>query len=169
MQLQYESNLRQEKIIKDKWRRHELQLERLALEKERLKKESSKTLPSSKLTDCTDADSSEQLKPECMITSTSSLVISAENFPVSSLSSSTEFLTSREEKDVMNDLRIQIRDLQMQVLSLNQSLEDSNRENTKLRNIISSLKQILRERLDIECDEDALMSAESEKLYEDNN
>lgn len=164
MQLQYESNLRQEKIIKDKWRRYELQQEKLALEKERLKKESSKPLLPCKLTDCTNSD---HLKPESMITSTSSLVISAENFPVSSLSSSTEFLTSREEKDVMNELRIQIRDLQMQVLSLNQSLEDSNRENTKLRKIISSLKQILRERLDMECDEDALLSTQTEKLLEE--
>lgn len=46
-----------------------------------------------------------------------------------------------------------VEDLQMQVLSLTQALEDSNRENTHLRNIVIRFKEVLHEKFGLTQDE----------------
>lgn len=74
----------------------------------------------------------------------SSLVISAENFSVSSTSSSSDCTASRDEKSVLKDLEGQVSELQMQVLSLSQDLEDSNRENSRLRKALDNVRQFIR-------------------------
>ena len=80
---------------------------------------------------------------ECL--QSSSLVISAENFSVSSTSSSSDCVASRDEKSVnIKDLEGQVRDLQMQVLSLSQDLEDSNRENSRLRKALDNVREFVK-------------------------
>ncbi|XP_031567013.1 nuclear receptor-binding factor 2-like [Actinia tenebrosa] len=170
IQLQYENSLRQEKVIKDKWQRYEVQQERLRLEKERrlkreLQEKRTEKSPKKLSSDLVDG----QKSCEKLDTSTCSLIISAENFSVSSLSSSTEFLTSKDDKDELLELRNQVRDLRIQQLSLTQALEDSNRENTKLKRTVSVLKEILKKELNMDFDEDELAGDIDEESREESN
>ncbi|XP_032222496.1 uncharacterized protein LOC5521543 isoform X2 [Nematostella vectensis] len=156
LQLQYEDHIRQEKVIKDKWKHYNLHQEQLKQQHENKLREIDKRVLVSAITskDTTPAQDCETCKDEGMTTSTCSLVISAENFSVSSLSSSTELFQTKESGDPQSNLNTQVRELQIQVLSLTQALEDANRENTKLKQTILHIKNVTKEKFDFDFDEE---------------
>lgn len=85
----------------------------------------------------------------------SSLVISAENFSVSSTSSLSDCgAASKDEKSTIQDLEGQVRDLQMQVLSLSQNLEDCNRENSRLKKALDNVFEFVKLKFGCELEDD---------------
>ena len=85
----------------------------------------------------------------------SSLVISAENFSVSSTSSLSDCgAAPKDEKSTIQDLEGQVRDLQMQVLSLSQNLEDCNRENSRLKKALDNVQEFVKLKFGCELEED---------------
>ena len=127
MQLQYEDHLKKQKLLRYK-------IERIA--KAKMKSE-----------DCVETKSTSE---ENNKQSSSEVLLEQE----SNDSSFDLALQSSEEMVVNADSHIQetivcepsIEDLQMQVLLLTQALEDSNRENTHLRNIVIRFKEVLHEK-----------------------
>lgn len=84
----------------------------------------------------------------------SSLVISVENFSVSSTSSISDCgAVSKDEKTTAQELEGQVRDLQMQVLTLSQNLEDCNRENRKLQKALNNVYDFVRMNFGCELDD----------------
>jgi hypothetical protein len=76
-----------------------------------------------------------------------------------SVQSSQGILADEPEKTVCQS---SIEDLQMQVLSLTQALEDSNRENNHLRNIVIRFKEVLHEKFGLTQDEIEAMLVNNE-------
>ena len=94
-------------------------------------------------------------KKETECSQSSSLVISAENFSVSSTSSLSDCgAVSKDEKSTIQDLEGQVRDLQMQVLSLSQNLEDCNRENSRLKKALDNVCEFVKIKFACELEED---------------
>ena len=91
---------------------------------------------------------------ECL--QSSSLVISAENFSVSSTSSSSDCAGSKDEKSAVKDLEGQVSDLQMQVLSLSQDLEDCNRENSRLKKALDNVREFVKFQFGYEIEDEIL-------------
>lgn len=147
LQLQMNNHCRQQRILKEKWKRCQIEQEKKKQEQakilqERQNQEVVRSEISSKLEEKTTESVDGKKNTEC--SQSSSLVISAENFSVSSTSSSSDCAASRDEKSVVKDLEGQVSELQMQVLSLSQDLEDSNRENSRLRKALDNLRQFIR-------------------------
>ena len=138
MKLQYTSHLRQQRVLKDKWKRYELQIKTNEERTQKLKEQEAE-----RELKCP----AHQLSPS----QASSLVISAENFSVSSISSCEE-----PAKDECDSAGAHIHELQMQVLSLNQALEDSNRENAKLKRTITKIKEFVEKTFGYMLDEEIL-------------
>lgn len=147
MQLQINSHCRQQRVLREKWKQCQIEQERRKQEQvkilqERQNQEAVQSEISSKLEEKTSNESVDgKNNTEC--SQSSSLVISAENFSVSSTSSSSDCAASRDEKSVVKDLEGQVSELQMQVLSLSQDLEDSNRENSRLRKALDNVRQLI--------------------------
>lgn len=147
LQLQMNNHCRQQRVLKEKWKRCQIEQEKKKQEQakilqERQNQEVVRSEISSKLEEKTTESVDGKKNTEC--SQSSSLVISAENFSVSSTSSSSDCAASRDEKSVVKDLEGQVSELQMQVLSLSQDLEDSNRENSRLRKALDNLRQFIR-------------------------
>ena len=112
---------------------------------------------------------------ECL--QSSSLVISAENFSVSSTSSCSDSASSKDEKSVIKELEGQVSDLQMQVLSLSQNLEDSNRENSRLKKALDNIRELVKFKFGYEIGDELFdfspvksqCAAESDMSNSDNN
>lgn len=146
MRLQHEAHQRQEKILNLKWRRSELQREKARKEREKkkveMKQKNEKRLCSEK--ENFFVKELEVIDNKKGSSSVSSLVISAENFSVaSSVSSLSETSAVKDDKTLVDDLPSQVNELKIQVLSLSQELEDSNRQNTKLKQTIQTLKEFI--------------------------
>lgn len=150
MQLQINSHCQQQRILKEKWKRCEIEQEKKKQEQARVIQES----PNHEMVK-SDIGLPAQVKPrnstelvdgkketECL--QSSSLVISAENFSVSSTSSSSDCAGSKDEKSAVKDLEGQVSDLQMQVLSLSQDLEDCNRENSRLKKALDNVREFVK-------------------------
>lgn len=136
MKLQYDNHLRQQRVLKEKWKRYEVQHEKLKEERaQKLKElESQGAQVENMFLAVTSGDVVDGKPVNC--SQTNSLVISAENFSVSSISSCSEGAA----KDEQESINSRIQELQMQILSLSEALEDANRENTKLKKTINSIK-----------------------------
>lgn len=150
LQLQLNNHCRQQRIVKEKWKN-------FAIEQ---KKEKQKQEQARLLQELQNRKKTEQELPlkasvknsldlvdgkkgtEC--SESSSLVISAENFSVSSTSSVSDCAASKDEKLSIQDLNGQVSDLQMQVLSLSQNLEDCNRENSRLKKALENVREFVR-------------------------
>ncbi len=124
MQLQYEDHLRKQKLL-------QFTIERIARAK--VKAENCVETKSMKTND--EQTDSEVLQQE---SNDSSLDLS--------LQSSEGVLLVDGEKQEKTVCESSVEDLQMQVLSLTQALEDSNRENNHLRNIVIRFKEVLHEK-----------------------
>lgn len=150
LQLQLNNHCRQQRIVKEKWKNFaiEQKKEKQKQEQARLlqelqnRKKTKQELPlkasSKNSLDLVDGKKG----TEC--SESSSLVISAENFSVSSTSSVSDCAASKDEKLSIQDLNGQVSDLQMQVLSLSQNLEDSNRENSRLKKALENVREFVR-------------------------
>ena len=142
MQLQYEDYLRKQKLLR-------CMIERMAHTKMKTENfvETKVTLETNnKLAN------SEVL---CQESNDSSLDLSESD----SVQSSQGILADEPEKTVCQS---SIEDLQMQVLSLTQALEDSNRENNHLRNIVIRFKEVLHEKFGLTQDEIEAMLVNNE-------
>ena len=150
LQLQLNNHCRQQRIVKEKWKNFaiEQKKEKQKQEQARLlqelqnRKKTKQELPL-KASVKNSLDLVDGKKgTEC--SESSSLVISAENFSVSSTSSVSDCAASKDEKLSIQDLNGQVSDLQMQVLSLSQNLEDSNRENSRLKKALENVREFVR-------------------------
>ena len=150
LQLQLNNHCRQQRILKEKWKNFaiEQKKEKQKQEQARLlqelqnRKKTKQELPL-KASVKNSLDLVDGKKgTEC--SESSSLVISAENFSVSSTSSVSDCAASKDEKLSIQDLNGQVSDLQMQVLSLSQNLEDSNRENSRLKKALENVREFVR-------------------------
>ena len=149
MQLQFENHCRQQKIVKDKWKRCKIQQEKVMQERaqmfhlqERQNQEFNEKEPAANVT-VNEKEDVEDNKRQTECSQSSSLVISAENFSVSSTSSSSDCNASKDKK-VIKELETQVNELQMQVLSLSQDLEDCNRENSRLKKALDTVHKFVR-------------------------
>lgn len=158
MQLQFNNHCRQQRILKEKWKRCEI-------EQEKRKQDQARMLQERQTQEIAEKDDSLKVKikssldlvdgkkgTECF--QSSSLVISAENFSVSSTSSSSDCVASKDEKSTIQDLEGQVRDLQMQVLSLSQNLEDCNRENSRLKKALDNVREFVKFQFGYELEDD---------------
>ncbi|CAB4004833.1 Hypothetical predicted protein [Paramuricea clavata] len=138
MQLQYEDYLRKQKLLR-------FMIERMAHTKMKTENfvETKVTLETNNK-----LDNSEVL---CQESNDSSLDLSVQ--------SSQGILADEPEKTVCQS---SVEDLQMQVLSLTQALEDSNRENNHLRNIVIRFKEVLHEKFGLTQDEIEAMLVNNE-------
>lgn len=150
LQLQLNNHCRQQRILKEKWKNFaiEQKKEKQKQEQARLlqelqnRKKTKQELPL-KASVKNSLDLVDGKKgTEC--SESSSLVISAENFSVSSTSSVSDCAASKDEKLSIQDLNGQVSDLQMQVLSLSQNLEDCNRENSRLKKALENVREFVR-------------------------
>lgn len=132
MQLQYEDHLRKQRLLQLTIER----IERAKMKAEICEKSKSTADANIKLTN------SEILAQE---SNHSSFELSLES------SQGITVEASEQEKTMCQTGSLE--DLQMQVLSLTQALEDSNRENTHLRNIVIRFKEVLLEKFDLTQDE----------------
>ncbi|KAL9983933.1 hypothetical protein ACROYT_G006182 [Oculina patagonica] len=161
LQLQVNNHCRQQRIIKEKWKRCEIEQEK------KKQQEQARVVQEKQNHEMVDADISprEDVKintelvdgkkgTEC--SQSSSLVISAENFSVSSTSSSSDCVGSKDEKSVIKDLEGQVSDLQMQVLSLSQNLEDCNRENSRLKKALDNVREFVKFKFGYEIEDEML-------------
>lgn len=150
LQLQLNNHCRQQRILKEKWKNCAIEQEKekqkqeqaRLLQEQQNRKKTEKELPF-KATVKNSLDLVDGKKgTEC--SESSSLVISAENFSVSSTSSASDCAASKDEKLTIQDLKGQVSDLQMQVLSLSQNLEDCNRENSRLKKALENVREFVR-------------------------
>lgn len=161
MQLQVNNHCRQQKILKEKWKRCEIEQEK------KKQQEQARVVQERQNHEMLEADISpkEEVKSntelvdgkkgtEC--SQSSSLVISAENFSVSSTSSSSDCAGSKDEKSAIKDLEGKITDLQMQVLSLSQNLEDCNRENSRLKKALDNVREFVKFKFGYEIEDEML-------------
>ena len=148
--MQLNNHCRQQRILKEKWKNcaieqkkeKEKQEQARSLQEQQNRKKPEKELPL-KATVNNSLDLVDGKKrTEC--SESSSLVISAENFSVSSTSSVSDCAASKDEKLTIQDLKGQVSDLQMQVLSLSQNLEDCNRENSRLKKALENVREFVR-------------------------
>lgn len=155
MQLQYQDHLRKQRILKSK-------IQRLG----QVEQQNLQDIVSPKDTsgEAVDGKDSEHKNIEV---STSEQSNSSGD---SSLSSSQGVLVQAEDAissqaDSGQSVGTSVDDLQMQVLSLTQALEDSNRENNHLRNIVLKFKEVLHIRLGFSEDEieDLLIDPETDE------
>ena len=137
MQLQYQDHLRKQRILKSK-------IQRLG----QVEQQNLQDIVSPKDTpgEAVDGKDSEHKNIEI---STSEQSNSSDD---SSLNTSQGVLVQAEDAissqaDSGQSVGTSVDDLQMQVLSLTQALEDSNRENNHLRNIVLKFKEVLHVRL----------------------
>lgn len=149
LQLQCNNHCRQQRILKEKWKQWELEQEQRKHEQPKILQERQNTdilekqnhlaVNANNRKDVIDGQKgTEQLQ-------SSSLVISAENFSVSSASSICECgAITKDEKSTVQELEGQVRDLQIQVLSLTQNLEDCNRENRRLKKDLENVCEFVR-------------------------
>ena len=163
LKLQHEAHLRQQKILKEKWRRYELQREKARKEREKkreeMEMESQKLKQTQSENETPGVEDIELVDSKKAISSVSSLVISAENFSVaSSVSSLSEASAAKDAKTPTQEIDSQVSELKIQILSLSQELENSNRENTKLKQTIQILKEFVKERHGVEVLESVLES-----------
>jgi len=148
--------------LKEKWKRCEIEQEKKKQEQARVIQES----PNNEMVK-SDIGLPAQVNPrnstelvdgkketECL--QSSSLVISAENFSVSSTSSSSDCAGSKDEKSAVKDLEGQVSDLQMQVLSLSQDLEDCNRENSRLKKALDNVREFVKFKFGYEIEDEML-------------
>lgn len=143
MRLQCEAHQRQEKILKIKWKSFELQKEKAR--KEREKKQLEMKLICSEKENIS-VEELEVFDGKKLTSPSASLVISAENFSVaSSVSSISETSATKDEKNLDSKFQSQVSELKIQVLSLSQELEDTNRQNAKLKQTIQTLKDFITE------------------------
>ena len=162
MQLQINNHCRQQRILTEKWKRCEI-------EQEKRKQEQARVIQERPNHEMVKSDIGEPAKvemknstelvdgkkeTECL--QSSSLVISAENFSVSSTSSSSDCAGSKDEKSAVKDLEGQVSDLQMQVLSLSQDLEDCNRENSRLKKALENVREFVKFQFGYEIEEEML-------------
>lgn len=161
MQLQVNNHCRQQRILKEKWKRCEIEQEK------RFKQEQARVLQERQNHEMVESDipakiemkTSTELvdgKKETECSQSSSLVISAENFSVSSTSSSSDCAGSKDEKSTAKDLEGQVSDLQMQVLSLSQDLEDCNRENSRLKKALDNVREFVKFKFGCELEDEML-------------
>ena len=146
MRLQHQAHQRQEKILKLRWKRSELQREKARKEREKKKVEmeqkNERLLCSEK--ENLSVEGLDVVDSKKGSSSVSSLVISAENISVtSSVSSVSEASAAKDDKIFVDDLQSQVNELKIQVLSLSQELEDSNRQNAKLKKTVQALKEFI--------------------------
>lgn len=150
MQLQVNNHCRQQRILKEKWKRCEIEQERRKQEQARviLERPNHEMVKSDigvpakvEMKNSTDLVDGKKVSESLQ---SSSLVISAENFSVSSTSSSSDCAGSKDEKSALKDLEGQVSDLQMQVLSLSQDLEDCNRENSRLKKALENVREFVK-------------------------
>ena len=142
MQLQYEDHLRKQKLL-------QFTIERIAHAKMK-----SENCVETKLMEMNDKqNNSEVLQKEN----------SNSSFELSSQSSQGMLVVDGHEQE-KNVCEPRLEDLQMQVLSLTQALEDSNRENNHLRQIVIRFKEVLHEKFNLTQDEieEMLVKNESE-------
>jgi len=158
LQLQFNNHCRQQRILKEKWKRCEIEQEKWKQEQTKKLQEKQnqeviekETPLKTKIKDSSDVTDG---KKGTEFSQSSSLVISAENFSVSSTSSLSDCATSKDEKSIIQDLEGQVRDLQMQVLSLSQNLEDCNRENSRLRKALDSVHEFVKLKFGCELEDD---------------
>lgn len=158
LQLQLNNHCRQERLLKEKWKRCEIEEEKKKQEQAKLlhERQTQETSENGKLLTGkikSNAGLFDGKKvTECL--QSSSLVISAENFSVSSTSSLSDCgAPSKDEKTTINDLEGQVRDLQMQVLSLSQNLEDCNRENSRLKRALDNVREFVKSKFGYELDD----------------
>ena len=131
MQLQYEDHLRKQKLL-------QFTIERIAHAKMK-----SENCVETKLMEMNDKqNNSEVLQKEN----------SNSSFELSSQSSQGMLVVDGHEQE-KNVCEPRLEDLQMQVLSLTQALEDSNRENNHLRQIVIRFKEVLHEKFNLTQDE----------------
>ena len=150
LQLQLNNHCRQQRILKEKWKNCAIEQEKEKQKQEQARllqelqnrKKTEKELPL-KASVKNSLDLVDGKKgTEC--SESSSLVISVENFSVSSTSSVSDCAASKDEKLTIQDLNGQVSDLQMQVLSLSQNLEDCNRENSRLKKALENVREFVR-------------------------
>ena len=142
MQLQYEDHLRKQKLLRYKIERiahAKIKLEN-CVETKSISEENNKQ------------GSSEVLQQESNDSSFDLSLLSSQEIIVSADSHNQEAIVCEPS----------VEDLQMQVLSLTQALEDSNRENTHLRNIVIRFKEALHEKFGLTQDEIEAMLVNSE-------
>lgn len=148
--MQLNNHCRQQRILKEKWKNCAIEQEkekekqeqaRLLQEQQNRKKPEKELLLKATVNNSLDLVDGKK-RTEC--SESSSLVISAENFSVSSTSSVSDCAASKDEKLTIQDLKGQVSDLQMQVLSLSQNLEDCNRENSRLKKALESVREFVR-------------------------
>lgn len=160
LQLQFNNHCRQQRILKEKWKRCEIEQERWKQEQarvnqERQSQEVGETENHVKVKIKNSVELVDGKKgTECL--QSSSLVISAENFSVSSTSSLSDCAASKDEKSTIQELEGQVSDLQMQVLSLSQNLEDCNRENSRLKKALDNVRKFVKVKFGYELDNDML-------------
>ena len=150
LQLQLNNHCRQQRILKEKWKNCAIEQEkekqkqeqaRLLQEQQNRKKTEKELRLTATVKNSLDLVDGKK-GTEC--SESSSLVISAENFSVSSTSSASDCAASKDEKLTIQDLKGQVSDLQMQVLSLSQNLEDCNRENSRLKKALENVREFVR-------------------------
>lgn len=160
MQLQVNNHCRQQRILKEKWKRCEIEQEKRKQEQARVIQERpNHEMVKSDIPSKVEMKSSTELvdgKKETECLQSSSLVISAENFSVSSTSSSSDCAGSKDEKSALKDLEGQVSDLQMQVLSLSQDLEDCNRENSRLKKALDNVCEFVKFKFGYEIEDEML-------------
>lgn len=148
--MQLNNHCRQQRILKEKWKNCAIEQEKEKEKQEQarlLQEQQNRKKPEKELPLKATVNNSLDLvdgkkRTEC--SESSSLVISAENFSVSSTSSVSDCAASKDEKLTIQDLKGQVSDLQMQVLSLSQNLEDCNRENSRLKKALENVREFVR-------------------------
>lgn len=143
MQLQYEDYLRKQKLLR-------FMIERMAHTKMK-----TENFVETKLVTLETNNKLANSEVLCQESNDSSLDLSESD----SVQSSQGILADEPEKTVCQS---SIEDLQMQVLSLTQALEDSNRENNHLRNIVIRFKEVLHEKFGLTQDEIEAMLVNNE-------
>lgn len=161
MQLQVNNHCRQQRILKEKWKRCEIEQEkRKQQEQARVTQEKQNhEMVEGDISPKVDVKISTELvdgKKGTECSQSSSLVISAENFSVSSTSSCSDCASSKDEKSAIKDLEGQVSDLQMQVLSLSQDLEDCNRENQRLKKALDNVCKFVKFKFGYDIEEEML-------------
>jgi len=143
LQLQCNSHCRQERILKEKWKLWEIEQEKQIHEQQKMLQLRQNQEIAEKQNSLLNVDTGRDVvdnKRGIEHSQSSSLVISAENFSVSSTSSISDCgAVSKDEKTTAQELEGQVRDLQMQVLTLSQNLEDCNRENRRLQKALNDV------------------------------
>jgi len=162
LQLQVNNHGRQQRILKEKWKRCEIEQQKRMQEQARVIQErpnhemakSDRGVPAK--VEMKNSTELVDVKKETECLQSSSLVISAENFSVSSTSSSSDCAGSKDEKSAVKDLEGQVSDLQMQVLSLSQELEDCNRENSRLKKALDNVREFVKFQFGYEIEDEML-------------